>query len=198
MNYNFQLMLEDRAKETHHLNPLYIPLTICPLELRDANALVSRLHRHHKKVTGHRFSIGVRDDTGLLRGAAIVGRPVARLTDATTTLEVTRLVTDGTPNACSMLYGAAARIGRELGYQRIQTFILHGDEDGISLRASGWAFEKVSHGGQWTHSDGKERRTDQPTGPKERWSRALKSEKLKPCEPLIWCLDPTLIWAAVF
>ena len=52
-------------------------------------------------------------------------------------LEVTRLVTDGTANACSLLYAAAARVGKELGYERIQTFIL-ATEPGTSLRAAGW------------------------------------------------------------
>ena len=34
-------------------------------------------HRHHKPVVGHRFSIGV--ENGEIRGACIVGRPVARI-----------------------------------------------------------------------------------------------------------------------
>ena len=39
-------------------------------------------------------------------------------------VEVTRLCTDGTKNACSFLYGAAARIAKEMGYKQIQTYIL--------------------------------------------------------------------------
>src|SRR5678815_3290523 len=108
-------------------------MRIVPLELRELNALVAKLHRHHKPVQGHRFSIGVEHE-GKLVGGASVGRPVARMTNQRTVLEVTRLVTDGTKHACSMLYSAAARIGRELGYEKIQTFIL-AQEPGTSLIA---------------------------------------------------------------
>lgn len=151
-----------------------IPLTVIPLELREANELVGSFHRHHKPCQGHRFSIGVVDDNGMLRGAAIVGRPVARLSGhPKAVLEVTRLVTDGTPNACSMLYAAAARVGKHLGYEKIQTYILQ-SELGTTLKAAGWVLEAgATGGGQWKHTDGKPRRTDQPTEPKARWGLAL-------------------------
>ncbi len=148
-------------------------LHVIPLELTEANALVAQWHRHHKPAQGHRFSIGVIDDAGDLHGAAIVGRPVARLAGSPRdVLEVVRLVSDGTYNACSILYAAAARAGLAMGYRRIQTYILD-DEPGTTLRASGWASEGEAGGGQWKHTDGRARRTDQPTGMKERWSRTL-------------------------
>lgn len=148
-------------------------LIIVPLELKTANDLVARLHRHHKQCQGHRFSLGVMTEDGELRGAAIIGRPVARLAGhPSEVLEVTRLVTDGTLNACSALYGAAARVGRELGYLRIQTYILE-SEPGTSLKASGWTCEGVAGGGQWKHTDGRPRRTDQPTDKKLRWAKQL-------------------------
>lgn len=148
-------------------------LKIVPLELRELNDLVSKWHRHHKPVQGHRFSIGAMEGkTGEIVGGCSVGRPVSRGVNPKTTLEVTRLVTDGTRNACSFLYSAAARIGREMGYQKIQTYILQ-DELGTSLLASGWSFEDVTQGGQWKHTDGKPRRTDQPVVKKQRWSKVL-------------------------
>lgn len=147
-------------------------MRIVPLTLTQANNLVARLHRHHKPVVGHRFSIGVEDDEGTLRGGAIVGRPVARCTDQHRVAEITRLVTDGTKNACSMLYGAAARVAREMGFDSIQTFILE-DEPGTTLRAAGWEFDGMSRGGQWKHTAGP-RRTDQPTCPKQRWVRRFR------------------------
>lgn len=68
-----------------------------PLELKEANSFVKQHHRHHKPCVGHRFSIGAMDAEGVLRGAVIVGRPVARLSGSPRdVLEVTRLVTDGT------------------------------------------------------------------------------------------------------
>lgn len=78
------------------------------IELDEANAFVAQHHRHHKPVVGHLFSIGAAKD-GKIVGVVIVGRPVARMRDDGETAEVTRLCTDGTKNACSFLYGAAAR-----------------------------------------------------------------------------------------
>lgn len=147
-------------------------LTIRPIELRSANAFIATLHRHHKPVQGHRFSLACYDGDRLC-GVCTVGRPVARLAgNPLEVLEVTRLCTDGTKNACSCLYAAAARVGSIMGYKRIQTYIL-GSEPGTSLVACGWVNEGQAGGGQWKHTDGKPRRTDQPTEKKTRWSRRL-------------------------
>jgi hypothetical protein len=149
-------------------------LMVIPLELEEANRVVSAWHRHHQPTVGHRFSLGVVDNLNIVHGAIIVGRPVARLAgDPRDVLEVTRLVSDGTKNVCSMLYSAAARAGREMGYTLIQTYILADEETGTSLKASGWTCEGIAGGGKWKHTDGKERRTDQPTGKKTRWSKQL-------------------------
>lgn len=153
-------------------------LHIVPLELRELNALVSQWHRHHKPVQGHRFSIGVFDTvSNSLVGGAAVGRPVSRKINPKQVLEVTRLVTDGHKNACSILYAAAARIGREMGYEKIQTYILE-TESGASLIASGWELEDAkAGGGQWVYTNGKPRRTDQPVCYKQRWSKTLNIRK---------------------
>lgn len=143
-------------------------MRIKPLTLKQANELVSTLHRHHKPVRGHRFSIGLEHD-GKIIGAAVVGRPVARMTPAYSVAEVSRLVTDGTPNACSKLYGAVARITCEMGFDRVQTFILF-SETGISLRAAGWTKdERYSGGGDWNRPSRGGRRRDQPEDPKTLW-----------------------------
>jgi hypothetical protein len=153
--------------------PNAIKLTIVPIELKEANEFVAAFHRHHKPVLNHRFSIGVIDQQNNLRGVAVIGRPVARLAGhPRQVLEVTRLATDETPNACSMLYGAAARIGKQLGYGKIQTYILV-EEPGTSLKAAGWSMEATSRGRQWKHTDGRPRRTDQPMGDKTRWAMLL-------------------------
>ncbi len=83
-------------------------LELKPVTLAEANAFVAQHHRHHKPVTGHKFSIGCMEN-GRLVGVAIVGRPVSRYLDNGFTLEVNRLCTDGAKNACSMLYAAAWR-----------------------------------------------------------------------------------------
>ena len=59
-----------------------------------------------------------------------------------------------------------------MGYKRIQTYTLP-EEGGASLRASGWIEEGLAGGGQWKHTDGKPRRTDQPTSVKTRWAKEL-------------------------
>jgi L-amino acid N-acyltransferase YncA len=150
-------------------------LKIVHLELKDANTLVEQWHRHHKPVVGHRFSIGVEND-GRLCGACIVGRPVARMVDYKQVVEVTRLVTDGTKNACSLLYAAAARAAKELGYKRIQTYILD-SEPGTSLIAAGWTFEGMTatRDRNWNDGQRKDRREDQPMVPKQRWCKILEA-----------------------
>jgi len=79
-----------------------------------------------------------------------------------------------------MLYSAAARIGRELGYEKIQTFIL-ATEPGTSLIASGWEKDDVeSTGGDWTRTSKPNRRQDQPQCPKTRWSKRLARLRPRP------------------
>lgn len=145
-------------------------LDIIPLTLKQANSLVGELHRHHKPVVGHRFSIGVRSKAGTLHGAAIVGRPTGRKNPQYDWAEVTRLVTDGQKNACSILYAACARIAKEMGFKRIQTFILE-EETGVSLRAAGWEFDQMSDGGNWNVPSRGGRRNDQPQQAKQRWKK---------------------------
>lgn len=111
-------------------------LTLTPVSLKNANAFVAQHHRHHRPVTGHKFSIAC-TEAGRLAGVAIVGRPVSRYLDDGHTLEVNRLCTDGTKNACSFLYAAAWRAARAMGYRKIVTYILD-TESGASLRAAGW------------------------------------------------------------
>ena len=155
-----------------------LQLSVRPLTLKQANQFILNWHRHHKPVIGHRFSLGVYDQEQMLHGVVIVGRPVARNAgDPYQIAEVTRLATDGTPNCCSFLYGAAARISKEMGFSKIQTYILE-DEPGVSLKASGWDLVATTTGGQWKHSDGKPRRVDQPDCKKTRWEKRF-TQKVK-------------------
>lgn len=112
-------------------------LHITPISFADACGFVEMWHRHHQPPVGHKFSIGVADEQGVLRGVAMVGRPVAKAYQDGLTLEVNRTATDGTPNANSMLYGAAWRATKALGFGRLVTYTQAG-ESGASLRAAGW------------------------------------------------------------
>lgn len=140
-------------------------LRIVAVSLKEANNFVDDVHRHHGRVAGHKFSLGVLDRVGALRGVATVGRPVARARDDGATLEVTRVASDGYPNACSALYGAAWRAGKALGYRRIGTYTL-ASEPGTSLRAAGWQQVHIVPGRSW---DTPSRRRLQPQLLEDKW-----------------------------
>lgn len=106
-----------------------------PLHLKQANQFVREHHRHSLPAVGCKFALGCEVD-GRLVGVAISGRPVCRRHDDGATLEVLRVCTDGTPNACSFLYSRVAKVARLLGYKRIITYTL-ASESGASLKAVG-------------------------------------------------------------
>ena len=120
-------------------------MEIRPITLRTANDFVSAHHRHHGPTTGHKFSIGLFDGDELV-GCAICGRPVSRNLDDGRTIEINRLCTDGSRNACSMLYSASCRAAKAMGYKKAITYILQ-DEPGTSLKASGFKAECLTGGG---------------------------------------------------
>lgn len=141
-------------------------MTVVPLTLAEANAFVAAHHRHHRPVVGHKFSLGASVDDVIV-GVAIVGRPVSRMLDNGWTLEVTRVATDGTRNACSLLYGACRRATFALGYKRLVTYTL-GTESGSSLRGAGWKVIGEAGGGSWSR-DKRPRVDTHPLETKLRW-----------------------------
>lgn len=141
-----------------------------PIELKAANEYVDRVHRHHMHVHRDKYRVGCVLD-GRLVGVVQVARPVSRMLDDGATLEVVRLCTDGTADACSFLYAKAARIARELGYRKIITYILQ-DESGISLKAAGWRKETDIKGHSWD-CPSRPRCTNAPTCDKQRWAKNL-------------------------
>ena len=146
-------------------------MRLVPVSLKAANTFVAEHHRHHKPVVGHKFSIGCAQE-GRLVGVAIVGRPVSRYLDNGLTLEVNRLCTTGEKNVCSMLYAAAARAAKAMGYQKIITYTLD-TEPGISLRAAGWVCAGPAGGERWTG----QRRPDVDLYPAQ---KKLRYEKVLP------------------
>lgn len=132
-------------------------LKIIPIFQKAAFEFIKKHHRHHTKPVGSVFQIAVGvitenelfEKSTKIHGVAVVGRPVARRLQDGFTLEVTRLCTDGYPNACSMLYGACWRVARELGYKKLITYILD-TEPGTTLHAAGFKLIGKRGGGSWS------------------------------------------------
>jgi hypothetical protein len=157
----------DRTPSTGTPTPPPSPkLTAAPIDFADAAEFVRQHHRHHTPPVGHKFSIAAMLGDHLV-GVVIVGRPVSRRRDDGFTLEVTRLCTDGTPNACSFLYGAARRAAFALGYWRIGTYILK-REPGTSLAAAGWKMIGETPGKSWSVPS-RPRADKHPIEPKMLW-----------------------------
>ncbi len=144
-----------------------------PCELQEAKEFITALHRHHKPPQGHRFSLKAIID-GRTVGVVVIGRPVARFQQDGETVEITRLCTDGTPNACSFLIGAAKRAARALGFKRMISYTLD-SEPGASWKAAGMANTGLTTGGAWsgTYGIGKVRKNDHPLCAKKRWEIKL-------------------------
>jgi hypothetical protein len=146
---------------------------IVPITLKQAAEFVAKHHRHNKPPVGHKLSIGLADDDGNLVGVAVLSRPVARHMDDGLTIEVSRTCTDGTRNANSMLYGAAWRTAKSMGYRKAITYT-QAEETGASLRAAGWVRAKdLPSRGSWAESSVKLRAKRDPVGnggvPRVRW-----------------------------
>ena len=156
---------------------------------------VARLHRHLPKARpGNMASFGAYDVDRSLVGVASVGRAAARLMPPGV-LEVDRVATDGTPNACSALYGAAARWARAARPDDVQWLVTYtlASEPGTSLRAAGWVGDTRYRGRTRTTWKGPEReretRTGHVAGPKLRWWLPLNRNE----HPIQWM--PTMKYA---
>ena len=147
-----------------------VSLSLVPCSLTDAMTYVAQHHRHHKPPVGGLFAVAVADGDEVC-GVAIIGRPVARGNQDGWTAEVTRTATNGHANACSMLYGAAWRAARALGYRRLITYTLD-TEPGTSLRAAGYRLLGQAGGGSWSRSS-RPRIDKHPLQGKLRWERTL-------------------------
>lgn len=157
-------------------------MRLAPCTLAEANAFVAKHHRHHQPTPVAKFCIAAALEQGVV-GVVIVGLPKARMSMDGWTLEVTRLATDGTKNACSLLYGAARRAAFALGYSRILTYTL-AEEGGASLRASGFTEEATIDGESWKRrsmNGGRFVDDRNPIGDKKRWSAGVKNDTPRPC-----------------
>lgn len=119
-------------------------LDIRSASLAEINAFLLKHHRHNGRV--NTFKIGSSIWNGPTQvGVMTVEPPRARLLKhRRTALEVTRVCIDSriephelVANACSMLYGHAAREAKRLGYRKVVTYTRQ-DERGTSPRAAGF------------------------------------------------------------
>lgn len=145
-------------------------LIVVPVTLAEANEHVTRLHRHHKRVVSHKFSMGCMYD-GKLAGVVIAGRPVSRVLDDKFTIEITRLCSDGTPFVCSKLYAAARKVAFAMGYKKVITYTL-ASERGSSLQACGFEPVAKTKGGTWS-CPSRPRINKHPTECKTRWEATV-------------------------
>jgi hypothetical protein len=158
-------------------------LIAVPCSVTRAREVVESWHRHHGPSTSGLYAAAVATEDGTVRGVALIGRPVARLLDDGWTLEVTRVATDGTPNACSALYGIARRLAAALGYARLVTYT-RVDEPGSSPRAAGLVDEGPIRARSWDMPG--RRRTDKTEiVQRRRWGLALGESM-----PLEWPTKP--------
>ena len=88
---------------------------------------------------GDIIRVGVAVDGELVVSALPADRRAPGLQDGRT-LEITRVCTLGSENACSRLYGALCRAAKALGWQRVYTYTLV-SEPGSSLKAAGFVID---------------------------------------------------------
>ncbi len=147
-------------------------LDLQPIFQDEAFAFIAQHHRHHLPPTGWIFGIAVNqenfDGGRVIVGVITVGRPVSRLLDTGWCAEVTRCCTaEGHPGAASMLYAAAWRACKALGYKRLITYTLK-SESGASLRGAGWTCLGDAGGKSW-HRESRPRIDKAPIGQKRIW-----------------------------
>ena len=144
-------------------------MDIRPVTFRQASDYINQHHRHHRATVGCKFCIGLYEGEKLI-GCAVCGRPVSRYLDDGLTCEINRVCTDGTRNACSMLYGACCRAAKAMGYRQIITYTLE-SESGTSLKASNFLDDGIAGGEIWTGN--RKRNNGVPQEKKRRWRRVF-------------------------
>jgi hypothetical protein len=126
-----------------------------PIPIKHAVRFVKEVHRRLPHGHHRMWAIGLWVDQQL-RGVALCGAPNARMLASTSDgewpepydrLEVVRVaVMEGTPNGCSMLYGACSRTAKGMGALDLLTYIDE-DEPGTTLKAAGWICDEGLFGG---------------------------------------------------
>lgn len=162
--------MTDRSAPRVHVRPYPIKL---------ARKFNREHHRRLPKLTGAMWALAAVVESEVA-GVAVVGHPQARLANDGYSLEVLRVAVrnDNAQNACSALYGAAARAARAMGALDIFSYI-HLDESGHSVKAAGWVEVAETDGGEWDR-DGRQRMLAVDPNPKKKfappWTRLAKKK----------------------
>jgi len=156
-------------------NPGYLELA--PVTRRVARQWIATHHAHSRPPDGWRFGVSVLVD-GEIVGVGCAGQPKARPLDDGRTIEITRVCTIGTPNACSRIYAALCGAAKRLGYRTAYTYTLE-DECASCPRAAGFVLDGCTPGRSWSVPSRPRVEVDlfgearTPLGPKHRWKRVL-------------------------
>lgn len=152
-------------------------LQIHPIKQAAAKAFIRQHHAHCGPPAGWKYGAGIWNWDTLI-GVIMVGRPVARMIDHHSTVEVNRVCIDRdiapelSWNACSQLYGWAAKEAKKRGFSKIITYTLD-SEPGITMKAVGWEKEGSVKGRSW-NTPSRKRTTITPLGNKTRWGKQLR------------------------
>jgi hypothetical protein len=163
-------------------------LDVRPVAFATMRDFVRRYHRHCAPPVTWRFGASIWNGWTLI-GVVSVGNPVAAAYMHRGWVEVNRLCVrhDLAPqlawNACSQLYGYAAREAERRGFSKIITYVRE-DEDGTSLRAAGWTCEGAAGGRSWNRVS-RRRNTTGAFVPKLRWSRQLRPRPARTPAPSV-------------
>jgi len=145
-------------------------LRVAPCSVKHAQRIVKAGHRHLPDIQGGLFAAQIVDASGECRGVAVAGNP-ARVWQGTGRILISRVATDESRNACSMLYGALCRASQALGYSEVWTYTLP-EEPGTSLRAAGFEDMGLTDGGEHDRP-GRRRKPAVRPDPKRRWRRVV-------------------------
>lgn len=146
-------------------------LELRPIGVREASAVVKRLHRHLPRVVGGLFAVSVFAGDELV-GVGVASQPKARQSRDGFTVEITRVATDGHRNACSRIYASLLRASAAIGARRALTFT-RPEEPGASLRAVGFVDDGLTREESW----------DRPRRPRDGGPSQVRRWKLDLREP---------------
>lgn len=125
---------------------------ITPITFRAAQIFIQQNHSYLPRPRTHLFSVSVTNKTGIV-AVAIVGRPVSASQCDGLTCEITRLATvPGHRNVASMAIGAAWRVAKNLGYNRMISYV-KADLNGESYIAANMKYIWTKPRGKWKNTE---------------------------------------------